>query len=147
MTTVETLQSVLSEHAQKRVAFLLPTGTPVPLHFHITELGLVSKEFVDCGGVRRSSKACMLQTWVANDTEHVLYAEKLSAILSNAGSLGIQADDQVECEYKADHMNTFIIGSHSVNDKAVVFQLADKQTQCLSPDRCGLDENGNPLCG
>jgi Family of unknown function (DUF6428) len=32
------------------VNFKLPNGTLVPLHFHITEVGRISKHFIDCGG-------------------------------------------------------------------------------------------------
>lgn len=147
MITVAEMKTVLSENLGKRVAFLLPNTKPVPLHFHITELGCVSKEFVDCGGTRRSQRACMLQIWVANDTEHVLQAEKLSQIMSHSDALEILKDDVVECEYKGEHMNIFTVQSYTVNDVALIFQLGDKATACLSPDKCGLDDNGNPLCG
>ena len=145
--TVETLRQLLHEHADKRVAFLLPSGSPVPLHFHITELGQVTKKFVDCGGVRREDTCAMLQIWVANDTDHVLLASKLGQIMSHASELGIRATDRIECEYKPDHMSIFQLTDYTVNDKALLLQLADKNTACLSPDKCGLDENGNPVCG
>ncbi|MGI4738144.1 MAG: DUF6428 family protein [Janthinobacterium lividum] len=36
------------------VNFRLPTGEYLPAHFHVTEVvGLVSKHFIDCGGVER----------------------------------------------------------------------------------------------
>jgi len=31
-------------------SFKLPEGTYLPAHFHMTEVGLVTKHFVDCGG-------------------------------------------------------------------------------------------------
>ncbi|MGK0335318.1 MAG: hypothetical protein ACI974_002146, partial [Paraglaciecola sp.] len=34
----------------------LPDGTPVPAHFHVTEVGEVSKTFVDCGGTLRRER-------------------------------------------------------------------------------------------
>lgn len=30
-------------------AFQLPNGSFVPNHFHVTEVGKVSKHFIDCG--------------------------------------------------------------------------------------------------
>jgi hypothetical protein len=32
----------------------------VPTHYHITEVGKVQKDFIDCGGTVRSSTACVL---------------------------------------------------------------------------------------
>ncbi len=31
------------------VNFKLPDGSTLPPHFHVTELGLVTKHFIDCG--------------------------------------------------------------------------------------------------
>jgi len=36
-----------------RVEFALPDGAKVPAHFHVTEVGYVTKDFFDCGGTRR----------------------------------------------------------------------------------------------
>ena len=33
-----------------KIAFQLPNGSLVPSHFHVTEVGKVSKHFIDCGG-------------------------------------------------------------------------------------------------
>jgi hypothetical protein len=33
------------------VNFRLRTGDYLPAHFHVTEIGLISKYIVDCGGV------------------------------------------------------------------------------------------------
>ena len=38
------------------VNFALPSGEYVPEHFHVTEVGLVTKHFIDCGGVERTEK-------------------------------------------------------------------------------------------
>ena len=35
------------------VNFTLPDGTSVPEHFHVTEVGLITKNFIDCGGTVR----------------------------------------------------------------------------------------------
>jgi hypothetical protein len=34
----------------ENVTFMLPNGSFVPEHFHVTEVGLVTKNFIDCGG-------------------------------------------------------------------------------------------------
>ena len=43
--------SVLKNHLENltELNFKLPDGTFVPAHFHLTEIGLMTKHFVDCG--------------------------------------------------------------------------------------------------
>ena len=54
------------------VTFQLPNGTFVPEHFHVTEVGLVTKNFIDCGGTVRNETVVNFQLWDANDFEHRL---------------------------------------------------------------------------
>ncbi len=56
------------------VNFQLENGTPVPEHFHVTEVGVVTKDFIDCGGTVRHEKVANFQLWDANDFEHRLKA-------------------------------------------------------------------------
>ena len=83
---LDALESLLQSSADAPVSFILPDGEPVPAHFHLTEVGFVRKEFVDCGGVRRSEEYCALQLWVANDVQHQLRASKISSILAHTSS-------------------------------------------------------------
>ena len=43
------------------VNFKLPNGEYVPEHFHVTEVGMVSKHFIDCGGVERREEVVNFQ--------------------------------------------------------------------------------------
>jgi len=54
------------------VNFRLPTGEYLPAHFHVTEVGLVSKHFIDCGGVERQETVANFQLWEAGDYDHRL---------------------------------------------------------------------------
>lgn len=61
--------------AEFRTALLTSSNQPhppdaafVPAHFHITEIGRIQKDFIDCGGTVRSAVTCLLQVWVAHDT-------------------------------------------------------------------------------
>ena len=54
------------------VSFELPDGTMVPAHFHVTEMGLMLKNYVDCGGKMRNERSATFQLWVAGDTAHRL---------------------------------------------------------------------------
>ena len=73
------------------VNFKLPNGTFVPEHFHITEVGQITKHFIDCGGMERKEKVANFQLWNANDTEHRLKPQKLINIIAlSEKMLGIE---------------------------------------------------------
>ena len=40
-----------------QLTFVLPNGSYVPPHFHLTEIGENSKKFVDCGGTIREENS------------------------------------------------------------------------------------------
>jgi hypothetical protein len=63
------------------IAFQLPNGDLVPNHFHVTEVGKITKHFIDCGGVVRSEEVANFQLWEANDYDHRLHPEKLVHII------------------------------------------------------------------
>ena len=57
------------------IAFQLPNGELVPSHFHVTEVGKVTKHFIDCGGTVRQEEVINFQLWEANDYDHRLHPE------------------------------------------------------------------------
>ena len=63
------------------VNFKLEDGTMVPEHFHVTEVGVINKHFIDCGGVVRKENKANFQLWDANDFEHRLKPSKLLSII------------------------------------------------------------------
>lgn len=63
------------------VEFQLSDGSFVPEHFHVTEVGMITKDFIDCGGVIRHEKVVNFQLWNANDFEHRLKPGKLLKII------------------------------------------------------------------
>lgn len=65
----------------ENVEFQLENGTFVPEHFHVTEIGAVTKHFVDCGGKIRNEKTINFQLWNADDFEHRLKPSKLINII------------------------------------------------------------------
>jgi hypothetical protein len=76
------------------VAFELPNGTFVPEHFHVTEVGLITKNFIDCGGKLRSESVVNFQLWNANDFDHRLKPLKLLNIIAlSERILGIPDDE------------------------------------------------------
>lgn len=115
------------------VEFQLENGTFVPEHFHVTEVGQITKHFIDCGGVIRTEKAVNFQLWDANDFEHRLKPTKLLNIIKlSEEKLGIQ-DAEIEVEYQGETIGKFDLGFDGKH-----FILKNKQTACLAGDACGI---------
>jgi len=115
------------------VNFRLPTGDYLPAHFHVTEVGLVSKHFIDCGGVERQEKAANFQLWEAGDYDHRLAPQKFLHILDLSQRI-LGADDlDIEVEYQQ-----ATIGKFGLTREGNDFVLTAKQTACLAQDACGI---------
>jgi hypothetical protein len=130
--------AVLAENPAAPLHLMLPDGDFVPAHFHITEVGRVQKDFIDCGGTIRSSTACVLQVWVAGDVDHRLDATKLAGILRHAAPLLRATDLPMEVEYEAGRVSQFPVSAAEVTPSGVLFHLGTKHTACLAADRCGV---------
>jgi hypothetical protein len=126
----------LQAHPDKELLFVLPDGGSIPAHFHITEIGHVVKNFIDCGGVRRSNEACLLQAWVANDEEHRLTAGKLASIFEKAGELLPHQDLPVEIEYEDFSISQFSVSRVEIEPARLLFLLGLKHTDCLAKGVC-----------
>ncbi len=115
------------------VNFMLPDGSFVPEHFHVTEVGLVTKNFIDCGGTVRKETVVNFQLWNANDFEHRLKPQKLINIIELSEKvLGIP-DHEIEVEYQS-----ATIGKYDLCFNGTDFVLVNKQTACLAEDQCGI---------
>jgi len=115
------------------IDFKLPSGAYVPQHFHVTEIGLVTRHFIDCGGTERLEKAVNFQLFDANDFDHRLKSAKLIKIIAlSEEKLGI-GDLEIEVEYQSETISKY--GLH-YNGKE--FQLVPKYTACLAADKCGI---------
>ena len=117
------------------VNFQLENGTPVPEHFHVTEVGVVTKDFIDCGGTVRHEKVANFQLWDANDYEHRLKAGKLLNIISLSEKVLAMEDLEIEVEYQAQTIGKYDLGYDGKN-----FLLIAKTTACLAPELCGVPE-------
>jgi hypothetical protein len=115
------------------VNFNLPNGTTVPEHFHVTEVGLITKKFIDCGGTVRNESVVNFQLWDANDFEHRLKPQKLLNIIELSEKvLGI-GDFEIEVEYQSK-----TIGKYDLDFNGKDFVLLNKKTACLAQDQCGI---------
>lgn len=117
----------------EEINFELPDGTLVPEHFHVTEIGSITKKFIDCGGTIRHEKVVNFQLWFADDFEHRLKPQKLSSIIAlSEEQLGIE-DLEIEVEYQSE-----TIGKYDLDFNGENFVLKTKQTDCLAPEKCGV---------
>lgn len=116
-----------------KLTFTLSNGDALPAHFHVTEAGLTTKHFIDCGGTIRTEKNISFQLWVANDIDHRLTPSKLAGIINKSLALWNNEDLDIEIEYQA---NT--IGRYDVALNEDVFILLNKRTDCLAKDHCGI---------
>lgn len=117
----------------QNVEFQLQDGTFVPEYFHVTEVGQITKKFIDCGGVVREERVVNFQLWNADDYEHRLKPGKLLHIIQlSEDKLGIE-DAEIEVEYQAT-----TIGKYDLDFNGKTFVLLDKKTACLAEDACGI---------
>lgn len=118
----------------EEVTFELPNGEKVPAHFHVTEVGMVRKDFIDCGGTVRQEKVANFQLWESGlADDHRLAPEKLIKIIElSEEKLGLE-NLEVEVEFQTDlTMGKFGLAKHTDG-----FKLTAKQTDCLAKDLCG----------
>jgi hypothetical protein len=128
LSEVKSILAGLSE-----VNFLLPDGTKVPEHFHITEVGMIDKQFIDCSGVVRRERVINFQLWEANDFDHRLKPEKMNSIIALSEKTLAIPDLEVEIEYQSSTIGKYDLGFRDGN-----FLLVAKQTACLASDSCGI---------
>ncbi|SKB28650.1 hypothetical protein SAMN05660226_00406 [Parapedobacter luteus] len=123
------------------VNFQLEDGTFVPEHFHVTEIGMVSKHFIDCGGTIRNENVVSFQLWDADDHDHRLKPIKLLNIIKlSEDKLGID-DREIEVEYQS---NT--IGKYGLDFDGTNFVLKNKATACLAQHACGIPPAAQRSC-
>lgn len=115
------------------ITFELPNGKLVPQHFHVTEVGKITKNFIDCGGTIRNEEVVNFQLWNANDYDHRLHPEKLLDIIELSEKVLKIEDLEIEVEYQAE-----TIGKFGLDFNGKTFLLTNTQTDCLAKDKCGI---------
>ncbi len=154
--TLHELKSLLVEYPNCYFRLRLPDASSVPMSFHITEVGRVQKDFLDCGGQLRERTTCQLQVWVGEDYDHRIETGKMASILAKGGVLLPDDSVPVEIEYEDRVISQYTIETHELTDDAVILNLAHKHTECLAPELCGLQmaalrlpaiSGKSPCCG
>ena len=118
----------------KNIGFMLPNGNLVQPHFHVTEVGKITKDFIDCGGKVRSETVINFQLWEENDYDHRLHPEKLAQIIEISEKMFKLEDLDIEVEYQGKET----IGKYNLDFDGTNFLLTSKLTACLAEDACGI---------
>lgn len=115
------------------VNFKKMDGTSIPAHFHITEVGEITKKFIDCGGTVRNETVVSMQLWASQDFWHRIEPNKLLSIIDlSIKRLGLQ-NQEIEIEYQNE-----TIGKYNVDFINGVFVLIPTKTACLAEQQCGI---------
>ena len=117
----------------------------MPQAFHITEVGFVTKTFIDCGGKVHTNQTCQLQAWLGPDIDHRIEAGKMADILGKASAIMPHDFLEIEIEYEDALISQYPVATALVTGEAVTLQLATKHTDCLAKELC-LVPSGAPDC-
>jgi hypothetical protein len=137
------LKMALLQRPNTSLRFVLPDGECIPAHAHVTEVGHVSKTFIDCGGITGKSETVLLQTHVGNDTEHRLSSNRFAKILELGDRVLPHDQLEVEVEYDCCIVAQYpVIGTRSAGDHLDLI-LGNKRTQCLARERAKIEEESS----
>lgn len=128
---LSTLKTILP--TLENVEFQLENGNFVPEHFHVTEIGQITKKFIDCGGIIRTENVINIQLWSANDFEHCLKPQKLLNIIKLSEEKLAIGDFDIEVEYQKETIGKFDLVFNENH-----FVLKNKRTACLAEVACGV---------
>jgi hypothetical protein len=129
------LKSILRQHPQALLRFVLPDGGFIPAHAHVTEVGHAAKSFIDCGGVTGKSEAVVLQTHVMEDIEHRLTSERFARILDLGDRVLPHDVLDVEVEYDCCVVAQYPIAEARFADQHLDLILENKRTECRARER------------
>lgn len=113
------------------VNFSVKNGHDIPAHFHVTELGKVTRSSIDCGGKLHEDTSLILQLWVAADLQHRLTSEKFLKIIDHSERSLSLPDEQILVEYQGNTLE-----SYSLDFSQGDFVLSPLKTECKAMDSC-----------
>jgi hypothetical protein len=129
------LRSLLEKHPDTFPRFVLPDGDHIPAHAHVTEVGHVVKNFIDCGGVTGKNETVLLQTHVGQDTGHRLKSDRFAKILQLGERVLPQGQIEVEVEYDCCVVAQYPVSEVKPSGSHLDMILGKRHTQCLAQER------------
>jgi hypothetical protein len=139
--TLQDLQNTLEANPSRFPRFVLPDGDYIPTHAHVTEVGHVARNFIDCGGLTGKEEKVVLQTHVGNDTDHRLRSDRFAKILGNR--VIPNADLDVDIEYDCCVVAQYPIAEATPEGDHLNLILRRGRTQCRARER---HEKGTAAC-
>ena len=140
-------KALLEDNRDKQFRLQLPDERAIPVSFHITEVGLVTKSFIDCGGKIHNVQTCQLQVWLGSDSDHRIEAGKMADILKVAQKIVPDDNLDLEIEYEDQMISQYPVADTFINDEAVTLLLTTKHTDCLAKELCLTPANEASCCG
>ena len=129
------LRAILERQPNTLPRFVLPDGDSIPAHAHVTEVGHVAKNFIDCGGVIGRKETALLQTHVGLDTDHRLRSDRFAKILQLGERVLPHNELEVEVEYDCCVVAQYpVTAVRSAGDHLDIV-LEKRRTQCLAQER------------
>jgi hypothetical protein len=129
------LQNVLEANPKTLPRFVLPNGDYIPAHAHVTEVGHVIRNFIDCGGLTGKEQKVLLQTHVGDDTDHRLRSDRLAKILRLANGVIPSVDLNVDVEYDCCVVAQYPIAEAQPSGQFLNLILERGRTQCRARQR------------
>src|SRR4026207_538357 len=133
--TLRKLHSVLETNPELFPRFVLPDGDYIPAHAHVTEVGHVVRNFIDCGGLTGKDEKVVLQTHVGNDTDHRLRSDRFAKILRLGDRVIPSADLDVDVEYDCCVVAQYPIAEAAPDGEHLNLILGRGHTQCRARER------------
>lgn len=121
------------------LVFVLPNGVNVPPYFHITEVGAVTRQYVDCGGTKRQEVSVNFQVYTSTDYDHRLMPSKLARIVKTSTELLALPNAEIEVEYQGQ-----TIEKYGLEFSQGQFHLMPRKTDCLAKEVCGIPVDAKP---
>jgi hypothetical protein len=147
--SVSALKAALAAAPALPLTVVWTDGEPIEPHVHVTEVGRVQKDFVDCGGTVRRLVTCLLQTWVGEDRDHRITAGRLLKAFEHAAPVLGDEDLAVELEYETCNVVQLVVASVKQEPDRLVLQLGSKHTDCLAKELCvpsAASKGAGPCC-
>lgn len=141
------LRAALEKYPETLPRFVLPDGEAIPTHAHITEVGHVVKNFIDCGGVIGKSERVVLQTHVGRDTDHRLNSGTFAKILKLGERVLPHDQLEVEVEYDCCVVAQYPVSAFQPAGDHLEVILGKRRTQCLAQERQKAAAPTDDCCG
>ena len=133
--TLQDLQNTLEANPSRFPRFVLPNGDCIPAHAHVTEVGHLVRNFIDCGGLTGKEEKIVLQTHVGNDTDHRLRSDRFAKILRLGNRMIPTADLDVDVEYDCCVVAQYPIAEATPEGDHLNLILRRGRTQCRARER------------